>query len=192
MANFTTFRSEFGVAVVNDMLYVIGGFTIKGIWMPIVQTWYATNEEYTPFGYGTPDPSYVPPDTAAPEIAVASPQNKTYYTTDVALNFTVNEPVSSMRYELDGESFEVSENTTLTGLSYGSHNVAVYATDTSGNTGVSETMSFTIAEEPKPFPTIMVAVILFSMAIVGAGLLVYYVKFKKQQRKQLPSKQQKG
>jgi N-acetylneuraminic acid mutarotase len=183
MANFTTFRAEFAVAVVNDKLYAIGGFTIKGVsvdeyyrthdWYK--RAWYATNEQYTPFGYGTPDPSYVPPDTTAPEIAVASPENRTYYSVDVALNFTVNEPVSSMRYELDGESFEVSGNTTLTGLSYGSHNVTFYATDTSGNTGASETIIFSVAEEP--FPAVPVAAASAAIvAVVGVGLLVYFKK----------------
>ncbi|MCJ7762365.1 kelch repeat-containing protein, partial [Candidatus Bathyarchaeota archaeon] len=50
----------------------------------------------------------------------------------------------------------------------------------------------TVPPAPEPFPTTLVAVILVSVAIVGAGLLVYFVKFKKQQRQQLPSKQQKG
>jgi hypothetical protein len=183
MANFTTFRSEFAVAVVNDKLYAIGGFTIKGVsvdeyyrtldWYK--QAWYATNEEYTPFGYGTPDPSY---DGTAPEITITSPENKTYYTTDVALNFTVNESVSSMRYVLDGETFEVSENTTLAGLAYGVHNVTVYAVDTAGNTGASETVIFTVAEEPFPVAPVAAASAA-SGALIGVGLLVYFKKRKR-------------
>jgi N-acetylneuraminic acid mutarotase len=188
MANFTTFRSEFAVAVVNDKLYAIGGFTMKGVGIDeylrtydwYEQTWYATNEEYTPFGYGTPDPSYVPPDTAPPEIAVASPQNRTYYATDVALNFTVNEPASSMRYVFDGENLGVSGNMTLAGLAYGVHNVTVYAVDMAGNIGTSETISFTIAEEPELFPVVPVAAAsVASVALIGVGLLVYFKKRKR-------------
>jgi hypothetical protein len=119
----------------------------------------------------------VPPDVISPEIAVASPENKTYYTADVALNFTVNEPVSSMRYRLDGENFEVSGNTTLAGLAYGGHNVTVYAVDTAGNTGASETVVFTVAEEPFPAAPVAAASVA-TIAIVGVGLLVYFKKRK--------------
>jgi N-acetylneuraminic acid mutarotase len=185
-ANFPTFRTDFAVAVVNDMLYVIGGYTVSFpheiIDKPYgpTNTPYATNEQYTPFGYGTPDPSYVPPDITAPEIAVASPENRTYYTTDITLDFTVDESVSSMRYELDGETaLEVSGNTSLTGLSYGSHNVTVYATDTSGNTGASETIIFTVAES-EPFPTELAITASGALvAVIGVGLLVYFRKRKR-------------
>ena len=94
-ATMPTARAALGVAVVDDLLYVIGG---GNGWASFFSR---ANEQYTPFGYG-----------------------------------------------------------------------------------------FTVA--PEPFPTTLVAVILVSVAIVGAGLLVYFVKFKKQQRQQLPSKQQKG
>jgi hypothetical protein len=185
-ANFTTFRSHFAVAVVNDRIYAIGGFTIKGVsiaeylktfdWYK--ETYYATNEEYTPIDYGTPDPSYVPPDITPPEIAVASPENETYYATDVSLNFTVNEPVSSMRYVLDNESaVEFSGNITLRGLAYGVHNVTVYAVDIADNVGNSKTISFTTAKEPESFPVIPVATVSVAVvAVVGVGLLVYFKK----------------
>jgi N-acetylneuraminic acid mutarotase len=75
----------YAVAVVDDLLYAIGGANINNN-IP-----YAHNLQYTPIGYGTLDPSYVPPnDSAAPEIAVLSPENKTYYTTDMPLNLVVN------------------------------------------------------------------------------------------------------
>jgi N-acetylneuraminic acid mutarotase len=176
-ADMPTKRFNFGIAVVNDTFYVIGGHTYSypGSYAPV-----ALNEQYVPISYGTPDPSYVPPDIAPPEIAVLSPENRTYYTVDVALNFTVNEPVSSMRYTLDGENLgEISGNTTLTGLPYGSHNLTVYATDAADNTGFSETIHFTIAEETKPFPTTLVAAASVAAAVVvGVGLLVYFKKRK--------------
>ena len=65
-------RQYLGIAVVNDMLYFIGGFTyaFPGFYYP-----YATNEQYTPFGYGTPEPSYtIPPPTATP-IPTLSPSS---------------------------------------------------------------------------------------------------------------------
>jgi hypothetical protein len=45
-----TSRQYLGIAVVNDLLYFIGGFTYSH---PFSYNDYATNEQYTPFGYGT-------------------------------------------------------------------------------------------------------------------------------------------
>jgi hypothetical protein len=178
-----TYRQNFGVAVINDILYAIGGRTYNYPYPDdnyFTVTEQAVNEQYTPIGYGTPDPSYVPPDITPPEIAVLSPENKTYYATDITLNFTVNEPVSSMRYTLDGETLvEISGNITLTGLPYGSHNLTVYATDAADNTGVSETITFTVAEEPEPFPVAPVAAAsIASVAFVATAILVYFKKRK--------------
>jgi len=177
-----TYRQNFGVAVVNDILYAIGGRSYNYPFPDdnyFTVTEQAVNEQYTPFGYGTPDPSYVPPDSTAPEITVLSPENKTYYTANVTLNFTVNEPVSLMRYTLDGETaVEISGNTTLTGLSYGAHNLTVSAFDAAGNMGASETVFFAIAE-PEPFPVgPLAAASVASIAVVGVALLVYFKKRK--------------
>ena len=182
-ADVPTRRGAFAVAVVDDVIYVIGGVSSTGSDPPfgsgVKTTYHATVEQYIPFGYGTPDPSYVPPDITAPEIAVASPENKTYYTTDMSLIFTVNEPVSSMRYDLDGETVnEILGNTTLNGLAYGAHNLTIYAVDRAGNTGASETICFTIAES-EPFPTeLAITASVASVAVIGVGLLVYFRKRK--------------
>jgi N-acetylneuraminic acid mutarotase len=188
-ADMLTSRSDFGVAVVSDMLYVIGGYTAaysnnSDYWMfgPEI-TLYATNERYTPFGYGTPDPSY---DGIAPEISVVSPVNRTYFTTDVGLNFTdialdftADEPVFSVHYVLDGGiPVEISGNTSLKGLAVGGHNVTVSAFDAAGNFGVSETVFFTIAE-PESFPTALVAAVSgTSVVVIGLCLLVYFKRRK--------------
>ena len=184
-ANMITKSVGFGVAVVNDVFYIIGGFTetFDMFWNSDV-TLYATNERYTPFGYGTPDPSY---DGEAPEIAVVSPDNKTYYTAGVGLNFTditldflVDEPVFSVHFVLDGGTpVEISGNTTITGLAVGAHNVTVSAFDATGNMGTSETICFAI-EEPEPFPTLLVATASgASAAIIAVGLLVYFRRRKR-------------
>jgi predicted phage tail protein len=109
------------------------------------------------------------------------PENITYKAFDVQLNFTVNEPASQIAYSLDGqENVTVDGNTTLTGLSLGEYNVTVYAQDTVGNVGASETIYFNIAEkpEPQPFPTtlIIVASIVLLVVVIGIGLLVYFKK----------------
>jgi N-acetylneuraminic acid mutarotase len=61
-----TNRNDFGCAVVNDKLYTVGGYTFDNNPNSGHVTASVLNEQYTPIGYGTPDPSYVPPDTVAP------------------------------------------------------------------------------------------------------------------------------
>ena len=120
-------------------------------------------------------------DTTSPFVSVLSPKNKSYESTenllDVALNFTVNEPVSQLSYSLDGEeNVTIAGNTTLANLQYGKHNVRVYATDNVGNTGASKTIGFTIVEvqhEPESLPAAMVLAPIASVAFVGVGFMVY-------------------
>lgn len=84
-------------------------------------------------------------DTAAPEVTVFSPENTIYDTPDVPLNFTVSESVSNFSYVLDWqENVTIGGNTTLSGLSNGVHSVTVYAQDVAGNSGASETISFSV------------------------------------------------
>ena len=112
-----------------------------------------------------------------PSVSIASPENKTYITFEVPLNFTVNESDSQITYSLDAQdNVTVAGNTTITGLSNGKHNITVYATNAAGNIGTSETITFTVAKEPEPFPTAIAGVIIASMAVVGAGLAVYFKK----------------
>jgi hypothetical protein len=149
-------------AVVNDVFYAIGD---------------DVNLQYTPIGY-EPDPSH---DGTPPEITVLSPENMTYYTTNFPLTFTINEPVSWIEYNLDCTKVrEIESNSTLSGLSLGSHNVTVYATDIAGNIGSSETVYFTVVEMSEPFPTMLIAGISVGITVVaGVGLLVYFKRHKK-------------
>ncbi|MBM4400433.1 MAG: hypothetical protein FJ045_00620 [Crenarchaeota archaeon] len=172
-ADIPTDREGFGVAVLDDLFYVIGGLTSYSPlpFDPIrTETYYATNERYTPFGYGT----------ISPVVEVVSPRSQSYNVTSVSLDFTVTKAVSWMGYSLDGkENVTITGNTTLSGLTSGLHNITVYAIDEFENTGASETIIFTIAEEPEPFPITLVAVASgVAVAIVGAGLLVYFKKRK--------------
>jgi parallel beta-helix repeat protein len=121
--------------------------------------------------------------TTPPRVSLVSPLNQTYDDSDVPLNFSVNvlSPIKSVNwtgYSLDGQqNVTVTGNTTLTGLSNGSHNVTVYGNDTYGNMAASETVTFTI---PQPFPTTLVAAASVAIvAVVGVGLLVYFKKRKK-------------
>jgi hypothetical protein len=168
-----TYRQNFGVVVLDDTLYVIGGriynypYPSDNIFTVTEQ---ALNEQYTPIGYGT-----VPP-----VVSVVSPENKNYTSSNVSLTFTLDRPVVWMGYSLDGEeTVTVTGNTTIAGLTSGLHNITVYAKDEFENTGASETVTFTVAE-PEPFPTTLVAVASgASVAIIGIGLIVYFKKRKR-------------
>jgi N-acetylneuraminic acid mutarotase len=122
-------RLYLGLAVVNDVLYAIGGY--------YNDTWLATNEQYTPSGYGT-----VPP-----QLNLLSPEDKIYST--VQLVFTTNKATEWMGYSLDNQAnVTISGNTTLSGLSQGAHRIVVYANDSRGNTGATRAAPFSVDSVP--------------------------------------------
>jgi hypothetical protein len=119
-------------------------------------------------------------DTDIPHIAILSMRDKTVYSSSVDLSFAVNEPVSRCVYSLDGyDNVTIVGNTTLTGLSVGEHRIRVYAWDAAGHIGVSETITFVIAES---FPTILVLGAIVAAVVVGLGLLVYFTHVKRSKR----------
>jgi parallel beta-helix repeat protein len=109
-------------------------------------------------------------DTTHPLISILSPENKTYATNTIPLNFTVTRTTSWIAYSLDSKAnVTITGNITLTGLSNGLHNLTVYAKDTDGNTGVSETVYFTIkTEQSASFPTIEVAAAAVAITVMIA------------------------
>jgi hypothetical protein len=122
-------------------------------------------------------------DTTPPKITVLTPLNSTYTQPEVPLTFTVNEPASWNGYSLDGQDILFAANITLTELPVGSHTLKLYANDTAGNVGASETVTFSIAkpETAAPFPTeAAVAVSGASLAAVGLALLLYRRKHKRE------------
>jgi len=117
-------------------------------------------------------------DLVPPRITVLSPQNKTYVTSDVELDFTVNEAVSQILYCLDEkENQTITGNMTLTGLAKGAHNVTLYAADLAGNAAASKTLFFSV-DLPESFPIVPVAASVTALAVVSAGLLMYFKKRK--------------
>ena len=111
-----------------------------------------------------------------PQILLLSVANDTYEASDVPLVFAVNGKVSQISYSLDGEdNVIVDGNTTLAGLPNGEHCITICATDIVGNTGVSETVYFTVEV---PFPSIMVIAPITTAVVIGMGLLVYFKKRK--------------
>lgn len=120
------------------------------------------------YAFGSPQP--VPP-----EVVVVSPVNQTYNISSVSLVFTVNEPVAWMGYALDdAEMVTITGNITLTNLPNGLHGVTVFANDTFGSIGTSETISFSI-DVPETFPHLIVVVASIAIALT-AGLILYSKK----------------
>lgn len=124
-------------------------------------------------GSGVSDMVHFVVDTVAPRVSVLEPLNETYYSPEVPLNFVVDKPVSWMGYSLDGAAkVTVPANSTLFGLSEGSHTLTVYG----GNVGVSETIMFTIAKpEQLPISSVGIAII-SSAAMISFGIVAYFVR----------------
>ena len=117
-------------------------------------------------------------DTAPPRVSVLSFEaNKTSNATSVELVFSINESASWVGYSLDGqENVTITGNTTLTGLTNEEHSLTIYVTDSAGNTGASETITF----NQIPFPTsIVVASVVATVVAACAGLLLYLKKRKR-------------
>ena len=160
-----TLRIGFGAAVVDDVLYVIGGYTYTSQLYGTV-TPSAVNEQYIPIGYRD-----------IPTIRIVSPSNQIYNQSSVSLNFTVNKPFTQTYYSLDNQAnITTVGNTTLSGLSEGVHYVTVYAED-SGTVGVSETIAFTVAAESKSSLIVpVVATLGLTVVIIVVSLFIYYKK----------------
>jgi N-acetylneuraminic acid mutarotase len=119
------------IAVVDDILYAIGGFDGKN--------WLNLNEQYTPLGYGT-----VPP-----VLKVISPENKTYTSKNIQLVLSVNRPTNWMGYSLDGRPIvTIAGDTELSDLAEGAHSIIVYVNDTFGNLVSSGSVDFSVDTLP--------------------------------------------
>lgn len=119
-------------------------------------------------------------DVIPPRISFLSPQNGTYVTSDVELDFTVSEAASEIIYCLDGkENQTITGTVTLTGLAEGAHNVTLYAADLAGNTAIPKTLFFSV-DLPESFPIMPVTASIATVAAVsfGLGLLAYFKKRK--------------
>jgi len=116
------------------------------------------------------------PFVAPTQITLLSPVNQVYNESSVDLVFTTNEAVNWTGYSLDGrQNVTVTGNSTITGIPNGSHSLVVYANDTLGNMGSSETLTFSVAV-PAPVPLVLASAGLgIAVLVVGVGLF-YYVK----------------
>jgi hypothetical protein len=150
--------------------------------------------KYNDFWLAKTDEHGIIPELHPPYICIGSPQNITYATDNVSLNFTVTEETSWLGYSLDGQDNVTLTETTLnlTELVNGSHNMTVYATDMEGNTAASETINFTITKEdntpiaqddetPTTLTTVVIAIAAVAAAIIAFAL--YFTKTRKTAQK---------
>jgi len=164
-----------GVVEVDGLLYALGGCTKTysepfNVEIPVrvsVRSCFV----YTPFGYGR----------VAPDVSVLSPEvGGVYDFRNVTLEFDVVQPVVWMGYSLDGQANVTveSSSTVLSGLSNGQHNVRVFAQDKYGNTGASETISFTVVNAPLSvlFVVAVVAVFVVVLVVVCVCLFLFLRK----------------
>jgi hypothetical protein len=124
-------------------------------------------------------------DLSSPKITNLSIENQTYNTTNVPINFTVDENISQAAYSLDGQAnVTVAGNSTLTGLTLGTHNITVYVWDDSGKVGASQNVNFNVAnissaqiERSEPFPvSTVIAVSISFMVGVALTFLFFFRK----------------
>jgi len=133
-----------------------------------------------------------PQDLTPPRISVLSPtRNESFETSNItslqiSLNFTVNEEASHLSFSLDEQSnATIAGNYSFRGLPAGLHNVTVYALDSAGNVGASETVNFTITviQEPEQESdssfVLPLAASGLTVAAVGTAVVIYLKKRKR-------------
>jgi parallel beta-helix repeat protein len=141
-------------------------------------------------------------DYQPPVVSVVSPEYKTYDISNVAVNFSASKEISRATYSLDGnESGSLQNGCTLTGLSLGVHKFTVYAEDTFGNIGTSETITFIVANpslspnispspsqvlspiqqpttipNPQPLPQEAYCIVVLVVAVLIVGVVVLFLR----------------
>jgi parallel beta-helix repeat protein len=121
--------------------------------------------------------------TTKPEIQLLFSENRTFSSNNVTLSFTVDKATSWIGYSLDGlPNATVSSNFTITNLTNGQHDIAIYANDTFGNMGV-QTANFNV-ELATPANSSIVAQTFPIIATVGilVAIAVSLLLFRKHRK----------
>jgi hypothetical protein len=119
-----------------------------------------------------------------PIISILPYENMTFVSSQVRLNFTVNQPSSKITYSLDGgENITILENLILTELANGQHNITVYAFDLAGNIGKSE-LTFFVVQQPEPiksesFPLTNILIIIIVITLTISFYLIFFRRHRK-------------
>ncbi|MDR0470253.1 MAG: hypothetical protein LBH79_00835 [Nitrososphaerota archaeon] len=170
-------RTDFGAAIVDDVLYVIGGYVSLEVAGRSSVVPVALVEAYVPFGF-----------RSVPMVEVVSPLSEAVYNvSSVDLVFVVDRPANQLYYCVDGGAnvTVVDYNVTLSGLSGGVYNVTVFAEDKYGNVGVSETVVFTVVSQPDPILSVFVVVVLCVVSVLVVAVLLLVLR-RRRASKSLP------
>jgi len=92
----------------------------------------------------SPQPQIVNEPYLPLELQIFSPENQTYRTSDIYLNFSINKSAEKFTCILDGQVL-LSKNQTVSKLSNGGHNLTIYGIEIESN--VSKKIAFTV-EKP--------------------------------------------
>ena len=116
-------------------------------------------------------------------VSIISPENKTYTVTDVPLTFTVDENTSRLTYSLDGHSnVTITGNTTLSGVSNGTHSLVLYARNSFGDMNNSGIVYFSVnAPGSGLFPFLLATAV--AVVVILAVVLVYVRKLRRRRGK---------
>ncbi len=80
-----------------------------------------------------------------PKVTIQSPISQTYNTTQITLNFTVDQRVSWTAYSIDGSENKTAVSNLALFLDSGTHQLTVYAGDIVGGEGGSATVAFNVS-----------------------------------------------
>jgi hypothetical protein len=132
-------------------------------------------------------------DSTPPNITIQSPQTNQTYITTVPLTLILSEPVTQLIVYLDtNKTILPAQNTTLTGLTVGTHKLTVEAVDLAGNPGYTNYVQFNVIQPtptPQPTPTSIEPIKpaqppleVWGLAVLAVGCclgLLAYLAFKK-------------
>ena len=111
-------------------------------------------------------------------------KNQTYNSTEIPLNFYMNDKVSQITYNLDNQAnVTISGNTTLTGLAEGSHSISIYASDAEGHWVNFDTATFTIIKPASDANSSVTPLLLTALIAIVAVALVSLVYFRRKKGK---------
>jgi hypothetical protein len=160
-----------GVSV--QSYYLIGGLVTlpempEGAHNITVYGRYEYQGSYHSLGFDNRTVYFTVNDGYPPDVSNLSLENKTYSQKNLLLSFTTDQSTSWMGYSLDGkENVTIVGNTTLVAIPSGPHTITVYANDTVGNVGASQTVNFDVSS--------LSSLTSLSYVIVGAVIIIAVV-----------------
>jgi parallel beta-helix repeat protein len=114
-------------------------------------------------------------DKTVPNVSLLSPENRTYDASKVQLVFSVDGSISSIAYSLDDKAnATIDGNTTISGISQGTHHVVVYVKDLAGNMGSSVRVYFGVSVGGETPIVQWVVIVIVAGVVVTVALLVYF------------------